>query len=185
MHRPWSLWEGWKPWRIESLPPPHLRPVLSLIQCWAPGGVWNGQPPVRDRRNQNRALATPVLETLGDLLRSERLNSFKSEEFSVPHRLCNNVQPNRGKVIKGKEQFYFPSEANSLCCLGSKASFLPPFCPKLGWKLAKERPLAHNLQMTWLLSFTTNTCATFGHLMILPLPGTQTLQSGGVLDNHL
>lgn len=42
----------------------HLCPVLPQIQCWTPGGVWNEQPKVRDRSNQNKALASPVLETL-------------------------------------------------------------------------------------------------------------------------
>lgn len=34
-----------------------------LIQCWMPGGVWDEEPKVIDRGNQNQAPATPVLET--------------------------------------------------------------------------------------------------------------------------
>lgn len=41
----------------------HLCPILMLIQCWMPGGVWDEEPKVIDRGNQNQAPATPVLET--------------------------------------------------------------------------------------------------------------------------
>lgn len=87
----------------------------------------------RQKEIKNKIPATSILETRGDLLRSERLNVFKSEEFSVPHCLCNNnIQPNRGKIIKWEEKFSFPSYANSHCRIGTKEYLLPLLCPKLG-----------------------------------------------------
>lgn len=91
IYKHWRLWGGPKRWWIESLCPSICALFLHRFSAGHLVGYGMNTKGERQKESEQGSCHFSSGDYLGDLFRSTRLSPFKSQEFSIPHCLCNNT----------------------------------------------------------------------------------------------